>query len=45
MDHFIPTSPEIYNYSYFEKSEITDKFLLETQQQNHVLRQIHFWKQ
>ena len=39
IDDFIPESPETRNYFYNEQTEISDRFLQETEQQNPVFRQ------
>ena len=44
MDDFIPKSPTIYKCFYQEQTEIDDKLLYNTQQQDPVLRQLLFWK-
>ena len=44
MDDFIPKSPTICNYFYEEQTEIDDKLLYDTQQQEPVIRQLLLWK-
>ena len=44
MDDFLPKSPIIYNYFYEAQTEIDDKLLYDTQQQDPVIRQLLFWK-
>ena len=44
MDNFIPKSPGIYNFFYDEHTEISDKLVNETQQQDPVIRPLLLWK-
>ena len=44
MDGFIPKLTTIYNYFYKEKTEIDDKLLYDTQQQDPVIKQLLLWK-
>ena len=44
MDDFIPKSPTICNYFYEKQTEINDKLLYDTQQQDPVIRQLLLWK-
>ena len=44
MDDFIPKSPTLQYYFYEEQSEINDKLLYQTQQQDPVLKQLLLWK-
>ena len=44
MNYFLPKSPETNNYFLDEQTEITDKFLHQTQQQDSVLKRTLRWK-